>query len=146
MRYDPRFQRACAAGQAAAPDASPDHIAAIVCAALVETDRMLEEDADAHDIVMPDGVPTCDRVLVEDVVPPEAVWAPGLRVFVYVDAAPRYDDEVLLAYSNGLNELYVAGEHVLVPRRGEEAEAWNRARTAEQVGQYDWADDERGAA
>lgn len=147
MRYDPRFERASAAGQAAAPHADPATLAAIVNAVLVETDRMLEEDADAHDIVLPADLPPCDRVPVEDVVPPDAVWAPDQRVFLYVHAAIVNDDEVLLAYVDGVNELYVAGEHVFIARDRCEAEAWNRARAAETVGQFDWAaDDERGAA
>jgi hypothetical protein len=147
MRYDPRFPRACAAGRAAAPHTDEATLAAIVNAVLVETDRMLEEDADTHDIVLPAGVPACDRVPVEDVVSPAAVWSPGRREFLYVSACPRHEDEILLAYAGGFNELYGAGEDVLIACRGDEAEAWNRQRAAEAVGQFDWAaDDERGVA
>lgn len=133
MRYDPRFPSACAAAAAAAPHLTSADIAATVAAVLAETDRILEDEADTHDIV---EVPGCERVLVEDIVPGETVWSPANGQNLYVNASPRYDDEILLAYAGGIDELFVAGERVHVVRSA-------RAHDADLS---DWADDERGVA
>jgi hypothetical protein len=139
MRYDPRFPRACAAGRAAA----------IVNAVLVETDRMLEEDADTHDIVLPDDVPWCAPVSLDDLVPSHAVWDGTDRVFLFVVANPppaSFGDEWLVSFAGGITEAFNAGEPVLVANDNRAADAWNRRRATEMTIAYDWADDERGAA
>jgi hypothetical protein len=148
MRYDPRFTRACEAVADAAPHLTSADVLAVVTAVLTETDRMLEEEADAHDLVESTGWPLCRPVAPEDVVPGEAVWDTKHQVFQFVDANPLdLDGEIVHTYAGGATRRYDGGPPALVALDNGQAEAWNRQRVADVSDgppAYDWADDEHG--